>query len=359
MKVLFVDTSIDGHHQTYLSGLLENCSEQAYAFIPEDEKFDCKGEYRKVIHPIDWQKKSLRDYLKWIEGIASLAKKINPDIIHILDGDTIMRYFGMGLRKLDSWPVIITYHHFFEGKLRRLSYKMMLNGKNRMAIVHTSEIKRRLKEYDIVNVEHIEYPVFWYKQISNCNPLECKTKLDLPVDIPILGIIGATDRYKGTMVLLESIKYIKNEVCIFFAGKESDIKKEQIELYNTNPKVKIITRLKWLTQNEYIDCLVACDYIVLPYTKEFNGASGPLADGVVANKNIIGSDYGSLGKIITENKLGNVFEVDNSKMLAQLINKATKKSGQKEVEYLNYKEKLKPDNFYEKYKKVYNKFVNN
>lgn len=359
MKVLFVDTSIDGHHQLYLSGLLENCSKQAYAFIPEDEKLDCKCEYTKVIHPIDWQKKSLRDYLKWIEKIVSLAKKINPDIIHILDGDTIMRYFGLGLRKLDAWPVIITYHHFFEGKMRRLSYKMMLNGKNRIAIVHTGEIKRRLNEYHICNVEHIEYPVFWYKQISNCNSYECKMKLNLPVDIPVLGIIGATDRYKGTMVLLESIKSINTNVCIFFAGKESDIKKEQIEAYNTNPKVKIITRLKWLTQNEYINCLVACDYIVLPYTKEFNGASGPLADGIVANKYIIGSDYGSLGKTITENKLGSVFEVENSKMLAQVINRETKNPGQKEFEYFHYKEEIKPEKFYEKYRKVYNKFSSN
>lgn len=86
----------------------------------------------------------------------------------------------------------------------------------------------------------------------------------------------------------------------------------------------MILNLKWLSREEYIDSIVASDYIILPYTREFNGASGPLAEGVVANKVIIGSNYGSLGKIITENELGYTFEVENSEDLANVIDNALK-----------------------------------
>ena len=47
----------------------------------------------------------------------------------------------------------------------------------------------------------------------------------------------------------------------------------------------------------------ACDYIVLPYRYSFDGASGPLVDGVIADKIIIGANHGSLGNLINNNNL--------------------------------------------------------
>ena len=353
MKVLFVDTSIEGHHQTYLRGLVENSCDDVCAYLPVEDAWLKEKGYMQVVHQIEWKEKSIIQYMNWIRGIVDTAKKFNPDIIHFLDGDTIMRYLGLGFGRLKKWPILITYHHFFEGKIREISYHLMLLGKKRGAIVHTKEIKNRFNLYNIRNVTHIEYPVFWYDEIVNRDSALCKKKLRLPSEIPVLGIIGATDRYKGTRVLLDAIKNIESRVCIYFAGKESDTTKKEIELYKSKPNVQMILNLKWLSREEYIDSIVASDYIILPYTREFNGASGPLAEGVVANKVIIGSNYGSLGKIITENELGYTFEVENSEDLANVIDNALKNKVSQCEKYSKYQMQLLPKEFFDKHRALY------
>lgn len=352
MKVLFVETGIEGHHKTYLSGLINNCDVEATVITPVNiDELNCT----QIIHPIKWKEKSTIAYFKWIKSIKCAAIEVKPDVIHILDGDTIMRYFGVGFQCLSNWPIVITYHHFFEGWIRKLSYKLMLNGNGRISVVHTDEILKRLLGYHCDNVVHIEYPVFWFDRVLECDSIQSKIKMGLPLNIPVFGILGATDNYKGTRVLLEAIKNVKSKVCFFFAGKESDVTKEEIINSPRPENVQIKTILKWLTDEEYVEALTAVDYLVMPYTPEFNGASGPLADGVVAKKTIIGSDYASLGSLIKKNRLGYTFTVNDSHALAECIEMTLMQKEKMSIERKNYFEKLRPERFYSEYDSLYKK----
>ena len=69
--------------------------------------------------------------------------------------------------------------------------------------------------------------------------------------------------------------------------------------------------------------MMSCvDIFVLPYRKEFDGASGPLTEAVVREKMIVSSDHGSLGKIVNSNHLGITFESENSKELEKALSRA-------------------------------------
>ena len=352
-KILFIETGIDGHHLAYLKGLVNNCKKfEKYIYSPEYiNDLDIKQE----VHYIDFKQKKYRDYRRWILHAIEYAKKNSIDIIHFLDGDTIMRYMGNLFWKFGEKTIIITYHHYFEGYLRRLSYRKMTQ-RCKYAVVHTELIKKKFSQIKINNIKHIEYPVFSYDSMKKLESAECKKYFNLPTNVPVFGCIGATDSYKGTRVFLKALKKIDLKLCVFFAGKESDVKSKEIDDYNFDNNIQVIKKFEWLSELDYIKAICACDYLVLPYTDKFNGASGPLADAVIAGKCIIGSDYASLGESIQENKLGYTFKVNDADDLADIIKNVIRNP--EKYNYCNskrnkYCDELKPARFYDSYNKIY------
>lgn len=351
-RILYIETGTEGHHIEYLKGLINIKSFEVYVYTPE---IICNINAKQEVHYINFKQKNYSDYRRWISHAATYAKMNNIDIIHFVDGDTIMRYMGSLFSKFGNRPIVITYHHYFEGYLRLLSYKNMLKG-HRQAVVHTDLIKENFLRNRITNVTHIEYPVFSYNQIKQQDVIECKKYFNLPTDRPILGCIGATDSYKGTRVFLNALEKINMDLCVFFAGKESDITSQEIDSYNFSEKIRIEKRFGWLSDQEYIKAICASDYLILPYTDKFNGASGLLADGTVAGKCIIGSDYASLGRNIQENNLGYTFKVNNSDDLANVIRNIVGKQKKYDYENLNRQEycnTLMPDRFLASYRSLY------
>lgn len=348
MKVLYIETAIDGHHQVYLKGLVNNCKADAIVFLPE-KLSEIKD--RQYTYSNEWKKKSLIQYIKWILKIRKIVTKENPDIIHFLDGDTIMRYMGLGFFLLKRKKLVITYHHFFSGIIRRISYKLMTN--NAVAVAHTQIIKDKLTTYGVKRVFHIEYPVFKYDQILKIHSVDARKNFGIKTALPVLGVIGATDGYKGIDILIQALKHIENHVCLFVAGKEGETKKEKIYELNNYPNVDLVCKLGWMTEQEYILAICACDYIVLPYKKIFDGASGPLVDGVVAGKTIIGADHGSLGETIRKNKLGYTFESENIIDLAKTIDEVVGNGRDHLLINKNYIEYLNPRRFYNEYDRLY------
>ena len=353
VKILFIETGTEGHHIGYLKGLINNNRNyEAYVYTP---KLINDLNVKQEVYYINFEEKKYSNYRKWILHAVRYAEINNIDIVHFVDGDTIMRYMGRLFSKFGNRPIVVTYHHYFEGFLRTLSYKMMLKG-HRQAVVHTNLIKKKFLEKRITNVTHIEYPVFSFNQIQQQNSIESKNYFKLPTDIPVLGCIGATDSYKGTRVFLQALKKIDMNICVFFAGKESDVKSQEIDSYNLSDKIKVEKRFGWMSDEEYIKAICASDYLVLPYTDKFNGASGPLADGTVAGRCIIGSDYASLGNTIKRNNLGYTFKVNDSNDLAEVIKNII--SNQDKYKYNNpnrekYCDELMPEHFCDAYMNVY------
>ena len=117
MKVMYVDASIDGHHLVYLKYLLKSVYGGSFAVltsIPYGME-DCvriagTGSIR-----------GFEEYGRWMKKLRGIAAEEKPDIIHFLDGDTMMRNMGRGLTRFADSGLVITFHHFFEGKAREIS----------------------------------------------------------------------------------------------------------------------------------------------------------------------------------------------------------------------------------------------
>lgn len=344
-KLLFVDTSCNGHHLPYLRSLLTLNDFDKVVLIPEK-----KNDIHYTQYQIKVDYKKLKGYMAWIKMIGDIAKKENVTIIHFLYGDIFYRFFGVGLGSLLHYKIVITFHHVRSGKLRDFSIKKIFQ-KIDMGIVHTKSLEHKLKMCGISNIKRIDYPVFEnLKKISKSNA--CK-RIGLNDSSPVLLALGGTRFDKGIDILLNALKTVKKPFQLLIAGREehfkrSDIEKEILEYYD-----RVTLKLQYLTDEDMELCLNAADFIVLPYRKIFDGASGPLGQGVMLKKTIIGPSHGSLGNIICEKHLGYTFESENVEDLAEIINRAIDKVYIYDEVAMSYRESIMPELFSEKYAKLY------
>lgn len=345
MKIMYVDISTDGHHLTYLNYLLQAVSDDSVAVIPKDMD-KVKGRVRKI------SADSIRGFGKygnWIKELRRIQKEERPDIIHFLDGDTMMRNFGRGLSCFKNSGIVITFHHLFEGKAREISMKCMMKYAD-AGVFHTQEIRGRVERMGCRNAECVPYPCF----------------LDIPVgqsgiyrnDPPVLLALGGTRYDKGLDILLEALRLTENPFRLVIAGKPEDFDEDFIRWHTMSYKERVECCLQFLSDEEVRKFLIEADIIVLPYRKIFDGASGPMCEGVYLGKTIIGPDHGSLGNLIRQSHTGYCFESENPEKLADSISYALEHPCVYDETARRAQQELKPELFVKRYKKIYEKILN-
>lgn len=353
MKVLLCERSLDGHRKIYLEQLSKIPTIDFYVYAPqnigvkEDHYFELK-----------WEKnlKSAKEYILWINHIKAIVKLYEIDIVHILDGDGLMRYLGVGFLSWDAKKLLITYHHFFPGTIRKISYRFMNIGKNSVSVVHTETLRKRFLSNGIKNVEVCTYPAFRFSSIAGRNTAECKSRLGIPQNIATIGIIGGMASYKNIIFFLKTLRKCQVRFHILIAGKMNGALFEEQLLDAINPYKENVTIIaRKLTDDEYETAIVASDIIFCIYSRKFDGASGLLIDGVCAKKFILACEHGSLGKITSENMLGLTAECDDeTAILNQTEIALTKGIGFKYCDAANkYRESLRPKNFIKRYTEIY------
>nr|WP_300799575.1 hypothetical protein [uncultured Acetatifactor sp.] len=353
MNVLLCERSLDGHRKIYLEQLSSIPESVIYVYAPQNIGVK-EGHYFKMEGTENL--KSVKNYVLWINCIKEIVKCCEIDIVHILDGDGIMRYFGLGFLSWHVKKIVITYHHFFPGVIRKISYRFMNAGKNRVSVVHTESVRKRLVSIGIRNVVVCGYPGFKFSSIEELNAAKCKNLLGIPQNIATIGIIGGMAPYKNILFFLRVLRKCKLRFHILIAGKSNDwLFKDQlldaIEPYKE--KVTLIERK--LTDNEYETAIAASNIIFCVYSREFDGASGLLIDGVCARKFILACKHGSLGEITSEYLLGLTAECDDE---AEILNQ-TEIALSRAIEFKyseianQYRESLRPEAFLRKYAQIY------
>lgn len=345
MKIAYIDIILDGHHIDYLQTLV-NDNENSILIIPN--KIDGLKNKQYILDSNMLYKHPFK-YIKWIMDIRKILSKEKVDIVHFLYGDVFYRYFGIGLKSINT-KKIITFHQIRRGLIKDISLKRIFRNINK-GIVHTDSLKLDMNRLGLKNVCKIEYPQF--KSLSNINNLNSRIDLILPQNHPIITVIGGTREDKGLDILLSALNYVNEDFHLLIAGQEVNFKKEYIYKAIENYSNKVTVMLKYLTEDELEKCLVASDIIVLPYRKKFDGASGPLGEGVWLRKVIIGPNHGSLGKIILENKIGLTFEAENIVDLAKVITEVLRNGFEWNDKAEQYRNKLDKKYFTMDYKDVY------
>lgn len=289
-------------------------------------------------------------HFKWIKKVRKICQELNPDVVHFVWGDSFYRFFGLGFSWVKKYKSIITFHQVRKSKLHILSIKLYGKLFDHL-VVHTKRLYEEIICDKVPNVYHIEYPNF--RNAAKIDKSKARSNLNISTYGSVLLCLGGTRNDKGLDLLLQALDTVDKPFYLLIAGEEQEIKRNEIEelTYKYRERVKVI--LKYLSYREIDWCLSASDYIILPYRFSFDGASGPLAEGVGYGKCIIGPSHGSLGEIITSNHIGYTFTTENINSLSETINLALTKSFKYDQIANKYRESLKTKYFQNEYKKLY------
>ena len=350
MKVLLIETASGGHHDYYASALQKAADETVY-ILPK--KIDSINSKQIVIDSGFAMKKSFSGYLAWLGKIRRTVKAEKPDVIHFLYGDIFYRNFGIGLKYACSGKhCIMTCHHIRRSRLHDFSLRRIARCLKAL-VVHTESLKNDLEAMGLAGVMQIDYPEFM--DIKSFPRNEALAELGAAVNDGdrVLLSLGGTRKDKGLDILLEALKTVKGNFHLIVAGEESTYKRDFILDMISGYKSRVSLILEYLDDKKFSQCLNAADIIVLPYRKIFDGASGPMTDGVYLGKMVIGPSHGSIGQMIKANHLGLTFEAENEESLSQIIDEALSSYFVPDDKYRAYQDKLQPEILIERYRKLY------
>lgn len=350
-KVLLCERSLIGHRRNYLENLLKITGIDFYLIAPENVGVD-DSHYIPVR---EFGRYDLKAYLAWTALIRNACKKYRIDVIHIVDIDSIMRYFRIGFPL--SAKIVATSHHLFEGALRRLSYQTFSqNGKNVM-VVHTEANRESFARMGIQNAVVCNYPAFSFDALATLDSKSSKAYFKICSTVPVVGIVGGLSQYKGIIPFLNTLQKCTEDFHLLICGKPADISEEEIVQRCTPFKDKCTLILRSLSLEEYNHAIMGSDIIFGLYDRTFVGASGPFTDGVCAGKMILACSHGELGSVTRDKHLGYTANVeDESNVIAEAEN-ALRNSGSFAYDSVaeDYRKTLDPALFREMYYQVYMK----
>lgn len=334
MKIYLVDNANDGHHKVYQDTL---------------NKINNTQILNKIIKFTDLKENFIKAYKERSTFLKYVNSKTNKgDIIHLLYIDSLYKCPLIDKKLNRDKKYIGTLHWvpkdaFRQNLLKRFSKKIEL------IIVHSEFLEEELNKIGIKNVKTIEYPSF-----ININNKNIKKDKELKDKI-VISCLGGTRKDKGLDILSEAFKFIdskcKEKIVFNICGIEQDIKYDDIMMSAKENNINVICKNKFLTEEEYEEEIYKTDVILLPYRKIFTGNSGPMTDGIYADKFILGPNNGNLGYLIKKYNLGSTFIQENCNDLAREIEKIS----QVEVKKTHkYKYELSIDKFNEKYTDIYN-----
>ena len=348
-KILMVDTSLDGHHQTYLQSLIHAAGSRVIVCAPDggERLFPSIERY----YLIPKAGKSLKQYLTMLASLRRIVKREKPDALHFVYVDAFYRFGGLGMRLLPC-KKIMTCHQFRHRSKTAIHIYRRLSSLSATIVVHTEELMRVARSYGIKNAVHVEYP-----QFNLCSAIDQSTareRLGIPDDgVPLILSLGGTRYFKGLDLLLTAMKDVIAPFYLLVAGKEESFTEEYIREATKTFQDRVFLRMAFLPEEEVDCCLHAADIVCLPYRKEFDGASGPLGEGAYRGKMIVGPAHGSIGQTIREYHLGLTFEAENIASLTEALEQALTSAWEPDAEFRAYQAQLNPERFEAEYARLY------
>lgn len=355
MKILLVDTVMYGHHKSYFEALMAGVGQKhsVAGIVPREYE----NPHYELFYA-DFYKKNMKAedthflaYAEWMWNIYRIVKRERPDVVHFLYGDILYRYFGIGLKLFSKTNVVVTFHQIRRSRLRDLSIKRICKNIRR-GILHTDKLVDDLRSLSIDNIKKVEYPCFTKEEAMEQGAAQKALGIDAEGKRVLLAL-GGTRYDKGLDLLLDALGLVTVPFYLLIAGYPEAYDEKYIAEHTRKYRGQVKCILKYLSDEELSLCIAASDFIVLPYRKTFDGASGPLGEGVEKNKVIIGPNHGSLGTIISQNHLGYLFESEDAEQLSKTIESAVKGAFEPDEKYKAYQEAISVKIFVENYLEIY------
>lgn len=166
-----------------------------------------------------------------------------------------------------------------------------------------------------------------YPSINNQDDINLDSKIPLPNNRIIFLMFGVISRRKGIVETLNAILGVENAIlkqaAFIFAGKiDIDLKKEIKFLLKiikkTKQDVEIHFEDRFISDEEIVHLLKRCDTVLMPYQRHI-GSSGVLIWAAIANKPVITQNFGLIGMLTKEYKLGLTIDTKNKNEIAKAI----------------------------------------
>ena len=346
MKILLVDMATSGHRYQYIEALMACCDAEFVLAVPEKMEFPCR---QYTVDVKTGSSRTFSSYRQWMKSIREITRKEEPDLVHFLYGDGFYKYFGYGISCIPCKRKITTMHMIRRGSAPELSLRF-LSRKFEAVIVHSEYLKEEAIRAGARHVVHIEYPHF--HPVRQNDGTE-KAFFGLNNRSKVIACLGGTRSDKGLDILLDALNDVKQKFQLLVAGSVMDFDQEAISTRIRKYSDSVHLYLKYLTDSELDKALCAADIICLPYRRCFNGASGPLGEGVSYGKCIVGPNHGNLGQTIRNNHLGYVFETESHDDLARTLDLALKTDFVPDRHYLEYMKAIDVQTFKNRYAELY------
>lgn len=349
-KILLIDTSLDGHHEEYLVALHDACilaGLEPIVLVPER----CKRlaeDIQRVIPQIKTSK-TLSWCLCFHTIVQRVAKEEDVSAIHYAYGDALYRFFDLGLVKKPDIAVAATFHQFRRSALRDLSLKRILD-KTDVCVVHTDELASEALDLGAEKVSTVLYPSFHSTEKSSS---ECKAHFGVSEDSPCISAIGSARWDKGLDILADALSGIDEPWQLLVAGSEDDFTEGEIKEILGDKASRAAFTMRYLSDEEVAMAIAASEIVCCPYRKVFNGASGPMTEGIAQRKTIVGPSHGSLGELLQSRNVGYSFVAEDADDLRRALRSALGAPIRYDLEAAEFASRLTRPRFVEDYAAIY------
>lgn len=349
-KILLIDTSLDGHHEEYLVALYDACilaGLEPIVLVPER----CKRlaeEIQRVIPEIK-ASKALSWCRRFQTVVQRVAKEEGAFIIHYAYCDALYRFFGLGIAKVPGVVVGATFHQFRRSFLRDLSLKRILD-KTDVCVVHTDELASEARDLGAEKVSTVLYPSFHSTDKSSS---ECKAYFGVSEDSSCISAVGSARWDKGLDILAEALSGIDEPWQLLVAGSEDDFTEEEIKGILGDKAPRAAFAMRYLSDEEVAMAITASEIVCCPYRKVFNGASGPMTEGIAQLKTIVGPSHGSLGELLGAHNVGYAFEAEDIDDLQRALRRALRLPVEYDSDAAEFANRLTRPRFIADYAAIY------
>lgn len=268
---------------------------------------------------------------------------------YITDLIMISRLKRRGIKVVLTVHEILPHKPFLGGQIDKKMINKMYDKADKL-LVHTYSLKKDIVELfyqPSEKIENIPHPYFNLPKSSiDVNTLKIKYKV--PKDKKVILFFGTIRENKGLDILLDAMKYLKNEYFLLITGERGGVSEKPTKYYKDlitkNDLNSVVNWVeKYITNEEAAEVFKVVDAVILPYKKSFHAQSGVLNLAINYKKPCVVSDVGGIGETVKRYELGVVVEPENVEALKKGIERLYK-----EKKEFNF-EKYKRENSWEKY----------
>lgn len=160
--------------------------------------------------------------------------------------------------------------------------------------------------------------------INVATTTKIKEKYAIKGDNKNLLVFGSIDDRKNIITIIDSLRLlppeIKKNIHLIIAGKFYENVRESyiqhIEKYKN--EISIIYNDAFVNAEEREPLFQSCDLVLMAYVNFFS-ASSVLGHSIIHNKNVLASNKGIIGRIVTENNIGITVDPTNPNEIKEAI----------------------------------------